>query len=159
LRDEQVEQLKVDWLYKNCQGNCQPLICSRHHPKKQKMKMIPLFRCSSMKAAIAFYTGVLDFELTEPEASANDWVVLLKNGDAQLMLTILEGDQHMGTAANVLVQDIDALFKKYIQRGLDTSDKKDSPVHQEPLNQSWGTREFYVTDADGNTLRFMQPLG
>ena len=120
------------------------------------MKMIPLFRCRNMQAAIAFYTGILDFELKEPGASANDWVVLLKNGDAELMLTILEGDQPMGIAANVLVQDIDGLFEKYVQRGLDTSGKEDSPVHLGPLNQSWGNREFYVTDADGNTLRFIQ---
>jgi catechol 2,3-dioxygenase-like lactoylglutathione lyase family enzyme len=120
------------------------------------MKMIPLFRCRNMKAAIAFYTGILDFELKESGASADDRVVLLKNGEAELMLTILEGDQQMGIAANVLVQDIDRLFEKYVQRGLDTSAKKNSPIHQGPLNQSWGNREFYVTDADGNTLRFMQ---
>jgi catechol 2,3-dioxygenase-like lactoylglutathione lyase family enzyme len=122
------------------------------------MKMISLFRCRNMQAAIAFYTGILDFELKEPGASADDWVVLLKNGDAELMLTILEGDQQMGIAANVLVEDIDGLFKKYVQRGLDTSGRENSPVHQGPLNQSWGNREFYVTDADGNTLRFVQPI-
>jgi catechol 2,3-dioxygenase-like lactoylglutathione lyase family enzyme len=120
--------------------------------------MIPLFRCRNMKAAIAFYTGILDFELKEPGASADDWVVLLKNGDAALMLTILEGDQQMGIAANVQVQGIDGLFEKYVQRGLDTSGRENSPVHQGPLNQSWGNREFYVTDADGNTLRFIQPI-
>jgi catechol 2,3-dioxygenase-like lactoylglutathione lyase family enzyme len=46
------------------------------------MKMIPLFRCRNMQAAIAFYTGILDFELKEPGASVDDWVVLLKNGSA-----------------------------------------------------------------------------
>jgi catechol 2,3-dioxygenase-like lactoylglutathione lyase family enzyme len=122
------------------------------------MKMIPLFRCGNMKAAIAFYTGILDFEMKEPGASADDWVVLLKNGNAELMLTILEGDQQIGIAANVQVQDIDGLFAKYVQRGLDTSGRENSPVHQGPLNQSWGNREFYVTDADGNTLRFMQRI-
>ena len=121
------------------------------------MKMIPIFRCRDMKEAIAFYTGILDFELKEPGASANDWVVALKNGDAELMLTSLEGDQKIGIAANVLVQDIDRLFEKYIKRGLDISGKENSPVHQGPFDQSWGNREFYVTDADGNTLRFVQP--
>lgn len=122
------------------------------------MQMVPLFRCSSMKAAIAFYTGVLDFTLKDPGASADDWVVLLANGNAELMLTILEGDQKIGIAANVFVDDIDALFALYISRGLDISGKENSPVHQGPLNQSWGNREFYVTDTDGNTLRFAQPL-
>jgi len=29
-------------------------------------------------------------------------------------------------------------------------------VHLGPVDQTWGTREFYVTDLEGNTLRFMQ---
>lgn len=120
------------------------------------MKMVPLFRCRDMKKAIDFYTRILDFELKEPGASAEDWVVVLANGDAALMLTSLEGDQKLGIAANVFVDDIDNLYKKYIQRGLDITGKEGSPVHQAPLDQSWGTREFYVTDADGNTLRFCQ---
>jgi hypothetical protein len=110
-----------------------------------------------MKAAIAFYTTILDF-VPEPGASHTDWVVFLENGDAGLMLTILEGDQKVATAANVLVDDIDHRFQKYLQRGLDVSTDSSSPVHQQPLNQSWGNREFYVTDTDGNTLRFMQPI-
>lgn len=120
------------------------------------MKMVPIFRCRNMWQAINFYTTILDFELKEAGASPDDWVVALKNGDAELMLTSLEGDQKIGIAANMLVQDIDNLFEKYLSRGLDTSDKESSPVHQGPLDQSWGNREFYVTDADGNTLRFVQ---
>ena len=27
---------------------------------------------------------------------------------------------------------------------------------REPIDQSWGTREFYVDDPDGNTLRFIE---
>jgi hypothetical protein len=29
-------------------------------------------------------------------------------------------------------------------------------VHAGPIDQTWGTREFYVDDPDGNTLRFTQ---
>ena len=121
------------------------------------MKMIPLFRTRNMKEAIAFYTNILDFELREPGASPDDWVVLLANGDAELMLTSLEGDQKIGIVTNVLVDNIDELFEKYKKRGLDTSRKEESPVHQGPIDQTWGTREFYVTDDDGNTLRFCKP--
>lgn len=109
-----------------------------------------------MKKALAFYTGILDFEMSEPNASAEDWVVALKNGNAELILTILEGDQKIGIAANVLVTDIDNLWRRYVSRGLDLSNRKESPVHLGPIDQSWGTREFYVTDSDGNTLRFVQ---
>ena len=125
---------------------------------RECMKMIPIFRCTDMKTAIAFYTGILDFKIKEPGASSDDWVVALANGEAELILTSLEGDQKIGIASNVLVSDIDNLFKKYLKRGLDPSNKKDSPVHQGPLDQSWGNREFYVTDPDGNTLRFIQPI-
>ena len=87
------------------------------------MKMIPLFRCTDMKRSIAFYTGILDFELF-PGDSSEDVVVILTNEDAALMLTSLEGDQQVGIAANVLVDNIDELFKKYIARGLYPSSKK-----------------------------------
>lgn len=118
--------------------------------------MIPLFRVTDMKGALHFYTQILDFKLKEAGASADDWVVLLENGDADLMLTRLEPDQKIGINANVLVTDIDNLFKKYRSHGLDQSHKVNSPVHQGPIDQSWGTREFYVTDPDGNTLRYVQ---
>jgi catechol 2,3-dioxygenase-like lactoylglutathione lyase family enzyme len=123
------------------------------------MKMIPLFHCRDMKEAISFYTDILDFELKYPnDSSPDDWVIDLINSDAELQLTSLEGDQRGGVAVNVAVDDVDTLFDKYIKRGLDVSGKKNSPVHQGPLDQSWGTREFYVTDPTGNTLRFRKPI-
>lgn len=121
------------------------------------MKFVPIFYCSNMKEAIRFYTTILDFQLAAGD-TPDDVVVGLHHGDAWLHLTSLKGDQKSGVAVNVFVDDIDALFKKYVSRGLDTSGKEQSPVHQGPLDQTWGRREFYVTDADGNTLRFTQPL-
>jgi hypothetical protein len=50
---------------------------------------------------------------------------------------------------------VDALFRKFIERGL-TVPERDSPVHHGPIDQSWGTREFYVDDPDDNTLRFVE---
>jgi uncharacterized glyoxalase superfamily protein PhnB len=111
-----------------------------------------------MKDALDFYTRILDFKLKYAEASVNDWVVDLVNEEAELQLTVLESDNLYGSVVNVWVEDIDSLFNKYVQRGLDTSNKKNSPVHQGPLDQTWGTREFYVTDHDGNTLRFCRSL-
>jgi catechol 2,3-dioxygenase-like lactoylglutathione lyase family enzyme len=122
------------------------------------MKMIPLFKCRNMEGALDFYTGILDFRLKYADASANDLVVDLVNEDAQLQLTVLESDNLFGSVVNVWVDDVDGLFNKYLGRGLDTSHKKNSPVHQGPLNQTWGTREFYVTDNDGNTLRYCKAL-
>jgi uncharacterized glyoxalase superfamily protein PhnB len=120
------------------------------------MKIIPLLRVLNIKEAIAFYTAVLDFVLKDPDDAENDWGINLLNGNAELQLTKGEEDQKLGIAIYVLVNNIDALFEKYISRGLDTSLKKDSPVHQGPLHQTWGTREFYVNDPSGNTLRFVE---
>lgn len=118
------------------------------------MKITPLFKCRNLKDAIAFYTGILDFELKYPWASTHDWGVDLMNGTAELQLTVMESDQLFGSVVNIWVDDVDGLFKKYLKRGLNISNRQDSPVHQGPLNQTWGTREFYVTDSDNNTLRF-----
>lgn len=111
-----------------------------------------------MKNAVDFYTRILDFTLKHAEASVNDLVVDLINEDAELQLTVLESTNLYGSVINVWVDDVDVMFNKYLERGLDTSNKKNSPVHQGPLNQTWGTREFYVTDDDGNTLRFCRSL-
>jgi hypothetical protein len=73
------------------------------------MKAIPITKCKDLKESLAFYTGILDFELKDPGSSPG---------------------------------------------GLDTSSKQGSPVHQGPLDQSRGMREFYVNDPNGNTLRF-----
>ena len=107
-----------------------------------------------MKEAIDFYTNVLDFELKYANASADDWVVELINGEAELVLTALEGDQKLGINVYVRVDEVDDLFKKYVSRGLMIPNNPDSPVHNGPIDQTWGMREFYVDDPSGNTLRF-----
>ena len=117
------------------------------------MKIIPVLKCRDMKESIFFYTAILDFKIKYPD-SPEDVVVNLVNGDAEIQLSVLGGDGVFGSAINVRVEEVDNLFKKYMERGLDTSKKKESPVHQSPLDQTWGVREFYVTDPNGNTLRF-----
>lgn len=122
------------------------------------MRIIPVIHCRNVQRSLAFYTGVLDFQKKYPDASDSDWVIDLINGEAEIQLSQHAGDGAFGCAINVRVKDVDSLFRKYLARGLDTSGHEDSPVHQGPVDQTWGIREFYVTDADGNTLRFGEPL-
>jgi catechol 2,3-dioxygenase-like lactoylglutathione lyase family enzyme len=121
------------------------------------MTLIPTVKCRAMAEAVAFYTGVLDFELvgTWPGAGDPAFSVLTREGD-ELHLSSHIGDGVYGQAVAVLVEDADALFAAFVARGLNASAKPESPVHQAPLDQSWGTREFYVDDPSGNTLRFIQ---
>lgn len=121
------------------------------------MSVIPTVRCSRIDASIAFYTDVLDFERVGPEIRERDpsFVVVAREGHP-LLLSSHGGDGVFGQAIAVLVDDVDALFRKLRARGLATPGRRDSPVHEGPIDQSWGTREFYVDDPDSNTVRFIQ---
>ena len=123
------------------------------------MAIIPTVRCSRMKASIAFYTEVLDFELLEGNPLDEDpgFAVVSRHGD-WLFLSSHRGDGEYGQAVAVLVDDVDAVFRKFRERGLKTPGNPEAPqaVHEGPIDQSWGTREFYVDDPDSNTLRFTQ---
>jgi len=121
------------------------------------MQFIPLFKVRDMRAAIRHYTEVLDFRLTWPEDTVNSPVVDLGHEQMEMQITTHESELLFGSVVNVFVNDVDGLFAKYKSRGLDIN-KPNSPVHQGPTDQTWGRREFYVTDADGNTLRFCQPI-
>ena len=122
------------------------------------MKFIPLFKVSNMHAAIRHYTEVLDFVMTWPEDTVDSAVVDIGHDQTELQLNTLESEKLFGSVVYVWVADVDSLFAKFISRGLDTSAKSNSPVHMGPVDQTWGRREFYVTDADGNTLRFCQNI-
>jgi uncharacterized glyoxalase superfamily protein PhnB len=124
----------------------------------ETMRVIPVIHCREVKKSLAFYTGVLDFEKKYPEGSDEEWVINLVQGDAEIQLSQHAGDGAFGCAINIHVKDVDGLFKKYLERGLDTTAHENSPVHRGPVDQTWGLREFYVTDRDGNTLRFGQPI-
>ena len=120
------------------------------------MKFIPILKVRNIKAAVEFYTHILDFELKYPDDELNIFAVDLVKGDLEMMLTEIDGI--FGVSIILLVDQIDNLYKTYLKRGLKTPQKADSPVHEGPINQSWGMREFYVTDADGNTIRFSSPI-
>lgn len=122
------------------------------------MKIVPLFKVSDMREAIRHYTEVLDFRMTWPEDTADSPVVDLGHEEMELQITTHESERLFGSVVYVWVEEVDRLFAKFISRGLDTSAKADSPVHHGPLDQTWGRREFYVTDADGNTLRYCQNI-
>ena len=123
------------------------------------MAIIPTIRCSSMRASLAFYTGVLDFEHVDGDGDLSDpsFSVLARDGD-RLFLSSHTGDGEFGQAVVVTTDDVDALFRRFRDRGLRTPGDPDAPeeVHEGPIGQSWGTRELYVDDPDGNTLRFTQ---
>ena len=120
------------------------------------MKIIPLLRCPNLKEAIDFYTTVLDFSLKYPDEAGNDWGNVLVNNGAELMIARVDGPPC--TVVFVGVENVDEVFRKYVERGLLVPNNPDSPVHNSPIDQTWGLREFYVDNPAGNTLRFASPI-
>ena len=121
------------------------------------MAIIPTVRCRNMRASLDFYTRILDFELYESDGeSADPCFTVLKRQSDYLFLSSHRGDGEFGQAIVVSTDDADALFKNFLARGHRTPGNPDSPVHEGPTDQTWGNREFYIDDPDGNTLRFVQ---
>ncbi len=48
------------------------------------------------------------------------------------------------------VDDVDALHAELVEKGV--------RIDTGPVDQTWGTREMYVKDADGNSIRFICPI-
>ena len=125
------------------------------------MSIITTVRCRRMQASLAFYTDVLDFQCVEHGGHDDPTVSVLLRGGALLMLSSHGGDGTFGQAVVIVTDNVDGLFRKFRARGLKTPGNPDAPqaVHEGPIDQSWGTRELYVDDPDGNTLRFVEGFG
>ncbi len=122
------------------------------------MIAVPVLYSSDLLRSLAFYTDVLEFELRYPEYRE----LAMRNGVIDLVCdgAIVQLSRHMGyqptaSSANLEMEtavQVDEAFARYTERGLDQSHRRESPVHLAPLDQTWGTREVYVDDPDGNML-------
>ena len=120
------------------------------------MAIIPIVRCRDLNVSVKFYTEVLDFRRADQDDPTPGFAVLIRAGDL-LFLSCGSGDGEFGAAIVVMTEGVDALWEKFPARG-HVPPRSDGPVHRGPTDQTWGTREFYVDDPDGNTLRFTQTL-
>jgi catechol 2,3-dioxygenase-like lactoylglutathione lyase family enzyme len=119
--------------------------------------LIPTFIVRDMMEAIAFHTGVLDFQLASLMNENAPFYAVLTRGQDELHLSLRSCREPYGhCSAIVICEDVDALFAAFKARGLTVSARPDSPVHEAPLDQTWGTREVYIDDPSGNTLCFQQ---
>ncbi len=125
------------------------------------MKIVPVIKSGDLERSVHFYTKVLDFERKWPgdedREAANGVVDLVRDG-AELQLSRHAGDGVFGSVNRVFVDDVDQRYETLRARGLDTSQRPESPVHTAPVDQTWGLREFSVCDPDGNGLCFCAPI-
>ncbi len=121
------------------------------------VRIVPVIKVTDLQRSLDFYTRVLDFTRKwvgyEEQEIANGVIDLVKDG-AELQLSRHAGDGVFGSVNRVFVDDVDERYATFRARGLDTTRRPDSPLHTAPVDQTWGYREFAVTDPDGNNLCF-----
>ena len=125
------------------------------------MIIVPVIKSADLERSLRFYTEVLDFERKWPREkereTANGVAHLVRDG-AELQISRHAGDGVFGSLNRVFVDDVDERYSTFRARGLDTSQRPESPIHTAPVDQTWGLREFSVTDPDGSGMCFCTPI-
>lgn len=123
-------------------------------------RVVPILKVTDMPRALDFYGSTLGFvvDFRYAAGSHGPWYAGVSLDGHQIHLSTFGGDGVTGTATYFYVDDVDALFERFVAAGLNVPGNPDSPVHDGPVDQTWGMREFYVRDPDGNTLRFGSSL-
>lgn len=112
---------------------------------------IPVLHVSSAAAAEEFYCGRLgfrrDFAYRFDDARADPCYMGLTRDRVELHVSSFPGDAVAGGVVFLVVEDVDALHADLVAKGV--------PIALPPTDQSWGNREMYVRDPDGNSIRFV----
>ncbi|MFN2596206.1 MAG: glyoxalase superfamily protein [Pyrinomonadaceae bacterium] len=114
---------------------------------------IPVLHVSSSAAAEEFYCGRLGFRRTfayrVEEDQSDPCYMGLARDEAELHVSSFSGDGVAGGVVFLVVDDVDALHAELVAKGV--------AISLPPTDQTWGNREMYVCDADGNGIRFTRP--
>jgi catechol 2,3-dioxygenase-like lactoylglutathione lyase family enzyme len=111
----------------------------------------PILGTRDIQRAIEFYTQQLGFKLAFKDNADSPNYVGFRRDAVELHMQF-QFEFEMGTIRlRFLVEDPDALFDEYRQRGVACNP---NGVHDTP----WGTREFAFYDLDRNALTFYRHL-
>ena len=111
----------------------------------------PILGTRDVRRAIEFYTRQLGFTLAfRDKADPPSYVGFRR--DAVEVHMQFQYEHEMGTTRlRILVDNPDALFNEYRQRGVECG-------HKGVYDAPWGTREFALYDLDRNALTFYREL-
>lgn len=115
---------------------------------------IPVLHMTNADATEAFYCGQLgfrrEFEVPASAVKRDPCYMGLARDGAVLHLSSHAGDGVTGGVALFLCDDVDALHREFAAKNVG--------IYVGPVDQTWGMRELYVRDPDGNSVRFTAPL-
>jgi catechol 2,3-dioxygenase-like lactoylglutathione lyase family enzyme len=111
---------------------------------------IPVLHVSSSVAAEEFYDRLgfkQTFAYRIDEPNPDPCYMGLTRDEVELHVSSFSGDGVSGGVVFIIVEDVDLLHAELVAKGV--------PIALPPTNQSWGNREMYVEDVDGNSIRFV----
>ena len=112
---------------------------------------IPLVHVSNSAVAEEFYCKRLGFRMEfahrADEMKADPCYIGVTRDGIRLHISSFSGDGVAGNVVNLLVDDVDTLHAEFLRAGVQ--------IDSGPVDQTWGTREMYVKDVDGNSMRFI----
>ena len=115
-------------------------------------RAIPVLHVRSSAAAEEFYCTRLGFRRQFAyrlgEASPDPCYMGLTRDGVWLHVSSFSGDGVSGGIVYLVVDDVDALHAELVAKGV--------PIDLRPTDQTWGNREMYVKDPDGNSIRFVR---
>jgi uncharacterized glyoxalase superfamily protein PhnB len=113
---------------------------------------IPVLHVSDSTKAEDFYCSQLgfrrEFALRLDDKKLDPCYMGVTRDGVWLHISSFPGDGKSGGVVNLIVEGVDALHAELVAKHV--------PIDTGPVNQTWGTREMYVKDADGNSIRFIQ---
>lgn len=128
------------------------------------MTIEPFIKCSDISASLKFYTEILDFKVTQapdpdPESFMSMYASISREGHC-IHLSEHKNDGVFGNVIYVRVDNIDSIYEKFIDNGLIvlTQNERINGINPgvviEPVEQTWGMKEFAVNDPNGNRMSF-----
>ena len=140
--------------------------------KRIETLLTPELCCSSIKISIAFYTGILGFNIQYERAE--EGFAMLEREGSRIMLDEI-GKPVTSTSRSWISAPLEFPFGRGVNLQIKTADvdrlyenvQKNSAHIFLPIENKWyradsieiGQRQFIVLDPDGYMLRFVEDLG
>ncbi len=109
-------------------------------------RVAPELPVQDMDAALEYYTGRMGFEVAAV-MPARDYAIVERDDVALHLFSVGSGQQ--AVSIHVFTTGLDELFAELESRG--------ALISQAIVEKPWGNREFRVTDAAGNIIKFTEP--